>query len=75
MDIKLMRLTLGQKFKMLREQSGKSEVELAEYMKMSLSTYQKTEQDFLYPKDDQIAKLGRFYDLTYEEVLEVGEDV
>jgi transcriptional regulator with XRE-family HTH domain len=72
-DLKLMKLTIGQKFKMLRERNGKTEQELADHMKMAIGTYQKTEADFLYPTDGQIAKIGKLYDLTYEEVLGVGE--
>jgi len=72
-ETKLMKLTLGQKFKLLRERAGKTEQELAGHMKMAIGTYQKTESDFLYPTDGQIAKLGRLYGLTYDEVLGVGE--
>jgi transcriptional regulator with XRE-family HTH domain len=73
MELKFMKLTLGQKFKKLREQAGATIEETATLLKLSLSTYQKWEEDFVYPVDGQIARLGKLYDLSYEEVLEVGE--
>jgi transcriptional regulator with XRE-family HTH domain len=73
MELKLMNLTLGQKFKKLREQAGATIAETAALLKLSSSTYQKWEEDFIYPVDGQIARLGKLYDLSYDEVLKVGE--
>jgi transcriptional regulator with XRE-family HTH domain len=73
MELKFMNLTLGQKFKRLREQAGTTVEETAALLKLSRSTYQKWEEDFIYPVDGQIARLGKLYDLSYDEVLEIGE--
>jgi|GEM_PF-121491 len=68
-----MKLTLGQKFRFLRENAQKSEVEIAESLKLSLSTYSKIEEDFIYPADSMINKAARLYGLDYGSFLEVGE--
>jgi transcriptional regulator with XRE-family HTH domain len=73
MELKFMNLTLGQKFKKLREQAGATIEETAVLLKLSTSTYQKWEEDFIYPVDGQIARLGKLYGMTYQEVLAVGE--
>jgi transcriptional regulator with XRE-family HTH domain len=73
MELKFMNLTLGQKFKRLREQAGATIEETAALLKLSISTYQKWEEDFIYPVDGQIARLGKLYGLSYQEVLEIGE--
>jgi len=73
-DIKMMRLTIGEKISLLRQKEGRSIEEVAEFMKMTVGTYEKIEDDFLYPKDEQIARLGRLYGLTYEQVISVGEE-
>lgn len=41
---------------------------------LSLSTYEKIEDDFLYPADTMIKKTAKLYELTYEELLAVGEE-
>lgn len=69
----MMKTTIGQKFQQLREQAGKTEEELAAYMKMNVETYCKIEEDFIYPNDNMIAKVGKLYGLTYGQVLDVGE--
>lgn len=69
----MMKMTTGEKMARLREQAGKTEKELAAYMKMSVETYIKMEEDFTYPNDNQIARIGKFYGLTYQQVLDVGE--
>jgi transcriptional regulator with XRE-family HTH domain len=73
MELKLMKLTLGQKFKLLRERAGGTAEETAALLKLAIGTYEKWEGDFVYPTDGQIAKLGKLYGMTYQEVLEVGE--
>ncbi|MNL39692.1 hypothetical protein D3C87_1619820 [compost metagenome] len=73
-DIKFMKLTIGEKFTALRNQAGKTLDEVAGHLKMETLTYIKIENDFVYPSDQQIAKLGRLYNLTYEEVIAVGEE-
>lgn len=72
-ETKLMKLTIGQKIALLRKQAGKTEEELAAYMKMNVETYCKIEDDFIYPNDNMIARVGRLYGLTYGQVLDVGE--
>ncbi|SMC88690.1 helix-turn-helix domain-containing protein [Pedobacter africanus] len=69
-----MRTTIGQKFEILRKQAGKTEAELAAYLKMNVETYRKHEDDFIYPNDNQITRLGKFYGMTYNEVIATGED-
>lgn len=69
-----MKITIGEKFKLLRELAGKTETEVADHMKLSLQSYRKHEDDFLYPSDQQITKIGKLYGLTYEEVIAVGEE-
>jgi transcriptional regulator with XRE-family HTH domain len=73
MEIKLMRLTLGQKFRSLREQAGKTEQEVATAVKTQIGTYQKLESDFLYPTESMINKVARLHGMSYQQLLEVGE--
>lgn len=68
-----MRLTLGQKFKLLRQNTQKDKREIAVYLKLSLITYTKIEDDFIYPTDRMINKIAKLYDLNYEAFLDVGE--
>ena len=69
-----MKLTLGEKLQFLREKAKKTETEVAEQLKLNLTTYQKMEEDFLYPADHVINKVVSLYDMTYEAFLAVGED-
>ncbi|SMD17834.1 helix-turn-helix domain-containing protein [Pedobacter nyackensis] len=69
-----MKLTLGEKLQFLREKAKKTETEVAEQLKLNLTTYQKMEEDFLYPADHVISKVVSLYDMTYEAFLAVGED-
>lgn len=73
-DLKMMKLTIGEKLALLRKQAGKTQDDVARHLDVSLPTYIKHEEDFLYPSDNQIAKLGQLYDLTYEQVIRVGEE-
>lgn len=70
-----MKYTMGEKFRMLREQAGKSEDDVSRHLKISLPTYIKMEEDFLYPSDQQITVLGRLYGLRYDQVINYAEDV
>jgi transcriptional regulator with XRE-family HTH domain len=72
-EIKLMKLTLGQKFKMLREKAGKTEAEVAAAVKTQVGTYRKIEGDFIYPTESMINKVARLHGLTYQQLLDVGE--
>jgi transcriptional regulator with XRE-family HTH domain len=74
MNDKLMKWTLGEKFRHLREKAGKTEAEVAAAVKTQIGTYQKLESDFLYPTESMINKVARLYGLTYQQLLEVGED-
>lgn len=69
----MMKLTLGEKFKLLRLEAKKSEREVAKGLKLSLTIYSKLEDDFLYPTDSIIKKTAELYGLTYDAFLEVGE--
>lgn len=69
-----MRLTLGEKFRLLREKAQKDEREIAEILKLSLSTYIKIEDDFVYPTDGLIARAAKLYGLDYDSFLETGEE-
>lgn len=70
---KMMNLTMGEKISLLRQKTGKTVEELAAYMKLTLVAYLRLEDDFVYPSDQQIEKLGRFYGISYEGVVRVGE--
>jgi transcriptional regulator with XRE-family HTH domain len=72
-DIKLMKLTLGQKITLLRQQSGKTKAEIAAAVKTQVGTYKKIEGDFIYPTESMINKVARLYGLSYQQLLEVGE--
>jgi transcriptional regulator with XRE-family HTH domain len=72
-EIKMMKLTLGQKITLLRQQSGKTEAEVAAAVKTQVGTYQKLESDFLYPTESMINKVARLHGLSYQQLLEVGE--
>ena len=73
-ELKMMKLTMGEKISLLRQKAGKSVEEVAAHMKMNVASYMRLEDDFVYPKDEQLTKLGQLYGLTYEEVIRVGED-
>jgi transcriptional regulator with XRE-family HTH domain len=73
-EINYMKLTLGEKFALLRKQEGKTPEEVAEHLKVSLTVYLKMENDFTYPTDLQITKLGSLYGLRYDQVVAFGED-
>jgi len=68
-----MKLTLGEKFALLRQQEGKTLEEVAAYLKMSVEAYMRLEEDFTYPSDLQIATVGRLYGLRYDQVVAFGE--
>jgi transcriptional regulator with XRE-family HTH domain len=68
-----MKLTLGQKIRILRQTAQKTEKETAESLKLSLDTYGRIEDDFIYPTDSMINKVARLYGLDYETFLEIGE--
>jgi transcriptional regulator with XRE-family HTH domain len=68
-----MKLTLGEKFALLRKQEGKTLEEVAAHLKMSVEAYMRLEDDFVYPSDLQIATLGRLYGLRYDQVIAFGE--
>jgi transcriptional regulator with XRE-family HTH domain len=72
-EFNYMKLTLGEKFALLRQQEGKTLEDVAAYLKMKVDTYLKLEEDFTYPTDQQIAKLGRLYELRYDQVISFGE--
>lgn len=69
-----MKLTLGEKFQFLRQNTKKTEKEIAKALKLALTTYKKIEEDFLYPTDSLIHKVAKLYGMTYEELLAVGEE-
>ncbi|ACU03333.1 MULTISPECIES: helix-turn-helix domain-containing protein [Pedobacter] len=68
-----MKLTLGEKFRMLREQAGTSVEETAALLKTAAGTYNKIETDFIYPTESMLNKVARLYGISYDELLNVGE--
>jgi transcriptional regulator with XRE-family HTH domain len=72
-EFNYMKLTLGEKFALLRQQEGKTLEEVAAYLKVSVAAYERLEQDFVYPSDLQIATVGRLYGLRYDQVIAFGE--
>ena len=72
-ELKFMKLTIGEKITMLRREKGKTQDDVARHLDVSLPGYIKMEEDFLFPSDKQIAKLGELYGMSYEEVIAVGE--
>lgn len=71
--LKFMKLTIGEKFTLLRKEKGKTQDDVARHLDVSLPGYIKMEEDFIYPSDLQIAKIGELYGMSYEEVVGVGE--
>lgn len=72
--MKLMKLTLGQKFRILRTQAGVSEADTAVLLKTAVGTYQKIEDDFIYPTESMINKAAKLYGITYQQLLNIGEE-
>ena len=72
--MKLMKLTLGQKFRILRIQAGVSEADAAVLLKTAVGTYQKIEDDFIYPTESMINKTAKLYGITYQQLLNIGEE-
>ena len=72
-DLRFMKLTIGQKLALLRREKGKTQDDVARHLDVSLPGYIKMEEDFLYPSDKQIAKIGELYGMSYEEVVSYGE--
>ena len=73
-EMNYMKFTMGEKFALLRKQEGKTLEEVAAYLNVSVEGYVRLEDDFVYPSDLQIARLGRLYGLRYDQVVGVGED-
>ncbi|MOA37206.1 hypothetical protein D3C78_1587810 [compost metagenome] len=69
-----MKLTLGEKFRLLRERVQKDEKEFSESLMLSLTTYKRIEDDFIYPKDSLIRRAAELYGLDYNGFLRIGED-
>lgn len=69
-----MKMTLGQKFRILRIRAGVSEEYTALLLKTAVGSYQKMEGDFIYPTESMINKVAKLYDITYDQLLKVGED-
>jgi transcriptional regulator with XRE-family HTH domain len=68
-----MQLTFGQKLKMLRQMTGRSETETAFLLKKTAESYLKYEDDFLYPTESMLRKVAKLYHITYQELLAYGE--
>ncbi|MDR6783773.1 transcriptional regulator with XRE-family HTH domain [Pedobacter africanus] len=73
-EIKFMKLTIGEKIALLRREKGKTQDDLARHLDVSLPKYISMEDDFLYPSDLQIAKIGELYGMSYDQVISYGED-
>ncbi|MNL13488.1 Helix-turn-helix domain protein [compost metagenome] len=72
-ELKFMKLTIGEKITMLRREKGKTQDDVARHLDVSLPTYIKMEENFLYPSDKQIAKIGELYGFTYQQVVDYKE--
>jgi len=70
----IMKMTLGEKFRLLRERAQKDEREISEILMLSLTTYKRIEDDFIYPKDYLIRKAAELYGLDYDGFLKIGEE-
>lgn len=68
-----LKLTFGQKFKSLRQLSGKTEAEIAELLKKPEATYISLEHDRIYPTESMIRKVAKLYKISYQELLTYGE--
>lgn len=69
-----MKLTLGEKFQIGRQNAERTELEMAKALNLALPTYEKIENDFLYPTENLISKVAKFLGVTYEEFLAIGEE-
>lgn len=69
----MMKLTIGEKLILLRQNANKDYQEIAAHLKIAVSTYVKMEEDFIYPTESMLHKIAKLYGLTYQELLETGE--
>jgi transcriptional regulator with XRE-family HTH domain len=69
-----MKLSIAEKFKFLRENAKRNELEIAKWLRISPANYAKLESGEKDPAFGFIAKVARLYDLTVLELLRVGED-
>lgn len=69
-----MKLTLGEKFRILRERAQMEETEVSERLMLTLNCYTRMEDDFIYPANSVIRRAAELYGLDYDGFLEVGED-
>jgi transcriptional regulator with XRE-family HTH domain len=68
------KLTFGQKFALLRQMSGRPEIETAHLFKKSPELYIRYETDFLYPTESMLRRAAKLYGLTYNELMQIGEN-
>lgn len=68
-----MQLTFGQKFKSLRQLSGRTEAETAELLKKPVVTYLRLEEDNIYPTESILRKIAKLYKITHQELSAYGE--
>lgn len=72
-QLHFMNLTPGQKITLLRKKHGKSQSYVAGRLQLALKTYQRIEEDFLYPSDLLLHKISDLYGITYPQLLAIGE--
>lgn len=68
-----MKLTFGQKFKLLRQMTGRIEAETAELLKKPVDYYIRLEENFTYPTESMLRKVAKLYQISYQELLAYGE--
>jgi transcriptional regulator with XRE-family HTH domain len=68
------KLTFGQKFALLRKMSGRSLEDTAHLLRKALDSYQKYEEDFLYPTESMLRRAAKLYGITYNELMQIGEN-
>lgn len=68
-----MQRSFGQKFRSLREVSGRTQAETAVLLKKPVLTYIKLEEDFLYPTESMLRKIAKLYNITHQELIAYGE--
>lgn len=62
-------MTLGQKLRLLRKEKGISQEKLAEQLGVSRQAVSKWELDITLPETENIIKIGKIFDVSYDYLL------
>lgn len=68
-------MEISERLKSYRENAGLSQQQVADELKTSKSTYCRIEKGESLPNADELEKLLRFYDVTYEEMIRSGTPI